>query len=606
LSYLVLARKWRPKQFDDVVGQRAITRTLQNAILSGRIAHAYLFSGQRGVGKTTTARILAKALNCQEGPIPKPCDVCTLCKEINRGSSIDVIEIDGASNNSVDDIRDLREKVHYIPAQARYKVYIIDEVHMLSKPAFNALLKTLEEPPEHIVFILATTEAHKIPITIRSRCQRYDFRRVSPQDIYTYLDKLIEEEGGLKGEKEAALHLIAKAADGSLRDALSLIDQVISFSNEGITLQQVLDLVSLVDYHAIGELLRAVVEGKTKEALICIEKITERGHDLKHYVEQVLHYIRDIIIFKMSENDNPGLDLSEEEIKEISKIAQAASQEDLLRYFDILSRSVEKMRFSSQPRLILEMALIRMAELPKLESLENLIKRLDLYEKVKAESAGPKGTEDNKESKKIKEIPSIFQEPPPSRIKSEAVTFPERDEILKQNPVPEPEPEDNHARLVSGQKTFDWTEIIQEVKKEGMAFGSVLEHLKVTHQEGTSTLELALEEDNPFYLKLIEDKKNKAIMSAAIAKVTGNNLKIKWVLQGNQDFGKKSRTKEEEKDEVSAPGTSLERSLDLINREPMIQKAMDIFSAQIVETYHAEDGTDNQSVGERSLTHEGI
>jgi DNA polymerase-3 subunit gamma/tau len=450
LSYLVLARKWRPKQFDDVVGQRTITQTLQNAILSGRIAHACLFSGQRGVGKTTTARILAKALNCQEGPTPKPCDVCTLCKEINRGSSIDVIEIDGASNNSVDDIRDLREKVHYIPAQARYKVYIIDEVHMLSKPAFNALLKTLEEPPEHVVFILATTEAHKIPITIHSRCQRYDFRRVSPQDIYAYLNKLIEEEGGLKGEKEAALHLIAKTADGSLRDALSLIDQVISFSNEGITLQQVLDLVSLVDYHAIGELMGAVVEGKTKEALICIEKITERGHDLKHYVEQVLHYIRDIIIFKMSEDDAPGLDLSAEEAKEISKLAKAASQEDLLRYFDILSRSVEKMRFSSQPRLILEMALIRMAELPKLESLENLIQRLDLLEKVKAESSSPKDTKD---------IPSIFQEPAPSKSKREEVPLAEKDDIHKQDSASEPE--DDHTGFVSGQNAFDWGVIVQ-------------------------------------------------------------------------------------------------------------------------------------------------
>jgi DNA polymerase-3 subunit gamma/tau len=564
LSYLVLARKWRPRQFNDVVGQKAITQTLKNAILSGRTAHAYLFSGQRGVGKTTTARILAKALNCQEGPTPKPCDVCTLCEEINKGSSIDVIEIDGASNNSVDDIRDLREKVHYIPAKGHYKVYIIDEVHMLSKPAFNALLKTLEEPPEHVVFILATTEAHKIPITILSRCQRYDFRRISSHDIYAYLNTLIEEEGGLKGEKEAALHLIAKIADGSLRDALSLIDQVMSYSGEGTTLQQILDLVSLVDYHIIGEMMIAVAEGKAREALICVEKVVDRGHDLKHFVEQILHYIRDTMILKMNEGDGTGLDLNFDEKKEMATIARLVSQEDLLRYFDILARAIERMRLSSQPRLILEMALIRLAELPKLESLTHLIQRLDLLEEVKVEG-------------KEASLPEMIEAPHQNSLLGSdyAQKGPVQEKKLQNRP-----PEQN---------IFNWPDVVQQVKGKSITFGSVLEHLKIKHVEESNILELSLQEDNPFYWKMIEDQKNQAILHDALAHVTGNRIGVKWTLQNSHDFDVEKPTEKVENNSSPSSNAGLERSLDIVNREPIIQKAMEIFSAQIIKTHLAEN-----------------
>lgn len=591
MSYLVLARKWRPKQFDEVVGQKTITQTLKNSIISGRIAHAYLFSGQRGIGKTTTARILAKALNCEEGPTPKPCDNCSLCNEINRGSSIDVIEIDGASNNSVDDIRDLREKVHYIPARGRYKVYIIDEVHMLSKPAFNALLKTLEEPPEHVVFILATTEAHKIPITILSRCQRYDFRRIAPQEMFAYLEKLVEAEGGLKGEKEAILRLIAKTADGSLRDALSLIDQLISIDDDGATLQQVLDLVSLVDYHIIGEMMMAVAEGKTRESLMAIEKVIDRGHDLKHFVEQTLRYIRDAIIFKIAEGDLSMPEVDGEEAKEIAKLVESVSQQDLLRYFEILAKTIEKMRFSSQPRLILEMALIRLAEIPKLASLENLIQRLEILGKTGPESKG--------------KLPGSGWAPSPMISGNEGIPKPQKPDPPIQDVTPEAlhdAKEDTPATppIPSEQleqNGLDWTGVINQVKAESMVFGSVLEHLKVEHQEESNIFELALQEENPFYWKLIEDKTNQSLLHKTLEKMRCNHIQIKWVNRKKQGTGKAKKNMDAKKNKGSSSGSTVERSLDLLNKEPIIQRAMDIFSAQIVETRIAEADKNKQSEG---------
>jgi len=587
LSYLVLARKWRPKQFDDVVGQKAITQTLKNAILSGRIAHAYLFSGQRGVGKTTTARVLAKALNCEKGPTPQPCDACHLCEEINRGNSLDVIEIDGASNNSVDDIRDLREKVHYIPAKGRYKVYIIDEVHMLSKPAFNALLKTLEEPPAHVVFILATTEAHKIPITIISRCQRYDFRRISCEDIRAYLDKLLAQEGGLQGEKDAALRLIAKTADGSLRDALSLIDQVISLGSSEITLQQVLDLVSLVDYHTIGEMMAAAAAGNAREALTRIEQVIERGHDVKHFVEQILGYLRDTIILKIGKEDEKALNMHPEEAGEMASLAGSLSLDDLLRHFDLLAGAVERMKWSSQPRIILEMAVIRMAELPRLQPVEELIHRLDLLETAQGMSEVP--------GHACTTFEPDDPGPSPPVPEQEAAAHPSAPEMLTAGttPVSAPAPP-------SVQHTGDglnWEGVVQHVKGASMMFGSVLEHLQCTHDKDANALELSLKEENPFYARLIDDNKNQAILREALAKAGHGTMDVRWASRQSRVLDVEQPKAEDAPETPPSPKPPVQRSLDLINREPIIQRAMDIFSAQIISTRLAEDGADEEKNG---------
>ncbi len=680
MSYLVLARKWRPKQFDEVVGQKPITQTLKNSILSTRIAHAYLFSGPRGVGKTTTARILAKALNCQKGPTPQPCDVCVLCEEINKGSSLDVIEIDGASNNSVDDIRDLREKVHYLPAKGRYKVYIIDEVHMLSTQAFNALLKTLEEPPEHIVFILATTEAHKIPLTILSRCQRYDFRRISTQDIRKHLDKLLSQESNIKGEKETALRLIARRADGSLRDALSLMDQIISLSDGQIVIQQILDLMSLVPRHSIEELLLAIVNGKPKEAVICIEKIADRGHNLKHFIEQMLQYVRDVIIFKLTGNSaEHSLDLSSEEADEMAGTASMTTIEDLLRYFDFLTKAVERMKLSSQSRLILETTLIKMAELPRLQSLKDIIQRLHHLEETRTMPIPSHSlsiiTNETNESAQAPELIPTSQHPQVMKkieTKDKILQFSSKTQksqngtqenntlqngIQKNDIQPEPfiQAKPDEKRYVTGIKKepaahgtvpgvssfsdsqdtneknlsgldginkldtaytenanpggFDWSAIIQHVKGKSMAFGSVLEHLQVNYKEGSTILELALNNENPFYLQLLEDKKNKALLHAALSKVSGKEMKITWTSANKKDTNnqkdeiKPKEAQKENNKKENNKGINLDNQLDLIKREPIIELAMEIFSAEIVKTHYIKEANLNIDI-ENSLNDE--
>lgn len=299
MSYLVLARKYRPQTFDEVVKQDHITRTLKNAISAGRVAHAILFSGPRGTGKTTVGRILAKAMNCKDGPVPVPCNQCSSCKEITAGYAADVFEIDGASNNSVDQIRELRGNVKYMPAHSLYKIYIIDEVHMLSIAAFNALLKTLEEPPSHVMFIFATTEPRKIPITILSRCQRHDFRRIDVESISEHMEKICKKEGVEIDPK--SLGLIARDANGSMRDGLSLLDQVISCTQGTISHDYVLDILGVVDREIIFKISGAVFRGDIAEILDILDEVYSAGHDMKKLYADLIEHFRNLLIVKMGE-----------------------------------------------------------------------------------------------------------------------------------------------------------------------------------------------------------------------------------------------------------------------------------------------------------------
>jgi DNA polymerase III subunit gamma/tau len=379
MEYLVLARKWRPQVFEDVIAQDHVVRTLKNAIRFGRVAHAFIFSGPRGVGKTSVARILAKALNCAEGPAEIPCNQCPNCREVTDGISMDVHEIDGASNRGIDEIRELRESVKFSPSSSRYKIYIIDEVHMLTKEAFNALLKTLEEPPSHVIFIFATTETHKVPATILSRCQRFEFRRIPLKQLVNSLKDIARPEG-IK-ISDTALGWIAQGAEGSLRDTLSIFDQVISFAGTDIQDKDVEVLLGVGDKLFLPQISRAVFDRNAAACLKIIEECFYTGLDMKVFYGMILNHFRNLLLVKITGGDGNLIDLPDHEIEELKKQAEPVSRETLQRLFDILMTEDEAMRKSLNPRFNLEFILTRMAYLEPLIPIDELLTKLEHIEK---------------------------------------------------------------------------------------------------------------------------------------------------------------------------------------------------------------------------------
>ena len=379
MSYTALYRKFRPDNFDDVKGQDHIVTTLTNQIKHNRIGHAYLFCGTRGTGKTTVAKILAKAVNCQHPVNGSPCGECEMCKAIQAGTSMNVIEIDAASNNGVDNIREIREEVAYRPTEGNYKVYIIDEVHMLSTGAFNALLKTLEEPPSYVIFILATTEAHKIPITILSRCQRYDFHRISIDTIAARLDELLRIEGVEAEEK--AVRYVAKAGDGSMRDALSLLDQCIAFYlGQTLTYDKVLEVLGAVDTEVFSKLLRKVLQGNVTGAIRTLEDLIIGGRELGQFVGDFTWYMRNLLLVKTSENPEDAIDVSSENLKLLQEESEMVDVETLMRYIRIFSELSSQIRYSTQKRVLVEIALIKLCRPAMETNLDSVLDRLRVLE----------------------------------------------------------------------------------------------------------------------------------------------------------------------------------------------------------------------------------
>ena len=387
MSYTALYRKWRPAAFTDVKGQDHIVQTLKNQIEAERIGHAYLFCGTRGTGKTSIAKIFARAVNCEHSVDGSPCNVCELCQGIAQGSSMNVVEIDAASNNGVENIREIRDQVQYPPTEGKYRVYIIDEVHMLSTGAFNALLKTLEEPPSYVIFILATTEVNKIPITVLSRCQRYDFKRISAETLCARLKELTEAEG-IEAE-ERALAYVAKAADGSMRDALSLLDQCVAFHyGDCLTYDNVLEVLGAVDSSVFSGLLRAILAKDTAFCIGRLEEMVIQGRELGQFVTDFIWYLRNLLVLKTAGDAENMLEMSEDNLRQLREDAEMIDEDTLMRFIRVFSDLSSQLRYASQKRVLIEMALIRLTK-PQMEhNLDSILQRIgELEERMEEGNA---------------------------------------------------------------------------------------------------------------------------------------------------------------------------------------------------------------------------
>ncbi len=476
MFYLVLARKWRPQTFEEVVGQEVVVRTLKNALLKGRIAHAYLFSGPRGVGKTSTARILAKALNCAEGPTPYPCNKCQSCNEITSGTSLDVVEIDGASHTGVDNIRELKEAVSYKPMRSRYKVYIIDEVHMLSQSAFNALLKTLEEPPPHVVFVFATTEPQKVPLTVLSRCQRFEFRRIPPELIFKHLKKITEAEGIVADEK--ALKLLAEKADGSLRDAQSLLDQVAAYAGgEKIIEEMVKEVLGIPERWTLEKLAQSLAQGDLKEGFKIIEELYERGIPYDEFLLEFMKYLRDLLL-----EGNRGFDPFQ-----------------LRFWLQLCLRAESQMRKGDLDRLILEVTLMEMAYWRDLVSVKELLERFERKEKI--EIPEEKVQEEKTEEKVIEE--KVVEERPLVK-----------EEINLEGSYP--------LKL-----DFDWETFQKEVSAESPIIGAFLAQTKyLGHEDGR--LKIGVPSD--FLLERLLEREVKERILKVLRSLWGGKGEVQFIL----------------------------------------------------------------------------
>ncbi|MBW2377397.1 MAG: DNA polymerase III subunit gamma/tau, partial [Deltaproteobacteria bacterium] len=471
MAYTVLARKYRPQSFEDLVGQEHVARTLGNAINSDRVAHAFLFTGVRGVGKTTTARLLAKALNCENGPTPTPCNECGPCREITAGIDVDVQEIDGASNNSVEDVRRLQESLPYRPQRDRYKIVIVDEVHMLSAGAFNAFLKTLEEPPDHVKFIFATTESHKVPVTIRSRCQQYDFRLIPHRLIGERVRAILDAEG-LSADEEA-ISVVAREAAGSMRDALTLLDQLVAVSDDRITADTVAASLGIAAREALYDVARAVLEGDGAAVVAAIDGLADKSVDMQHFARQLLHLVRDLVVLKLGAGD-PA-----EWVPEEREAAEALIGDidilELQRAFRATSRVMDEMAHSPNPKLMLEMGLVRVATRPPLQSVSELLSRLEALQGTPGATGGssapPRPRRPN-------------PKPAPRRAKPEAKPEPEPKTQEPDQPIMPATKHSGGFHTSTGEVLTpirraalqEWEELVGTLEQQQPALAAVLEH----------------------------------------------------------------------------------------------------------------------------------
>ncbi len=557
MSYLVLARKWRPQTFADLVGQEHVSQTLANAIATGRVHHAFLFTGARGVGKTSAARIFAKALNCEAGLSPTPCNVCPSCVGITAGQSLDVFEIDGASNTGVDDVRELRENIRYLPSRARFKIFIIDEVHMLSINAFNALLKTLEEPPEHAKFIFATTEPHKIPVTILSRCQRFDFRKIALPRVVGRLQEIVDAEG--IRISVPALTLVAKRGDGSMRDSLSTLDQVIAFCGEEVGDEDVQGLLGMVDRRLLLETAQGVLGRQAGRALEAVRRVDDLGHSFRQFGQELVDLFRSLVLCAVLPDPSELLQATAEELRELQTLAEGCGLEELQRALAVLIKTEVELAGSSFPRLTLEMALVRLATLPPARDVAAMVRKLEELERRLAATGGA--------------LPAVSSPRPRT---AEPSTPP---------PV-EPAPKKPEAPVAAPTGSRGWPGLVEFVRqKRRPVIASLLEHGSLLALE-LPQLEIGFAPAS-FHLEQLRDADNHAALCAMATEYFGQPVTLKVTAVAA--------------DKAAAPPSLLaERQAQQSDRQrrlkedalahPMVQAVKAVFGGEVVDVKPIDKG----------------
>jgi DNA polymerase-3 subunit gamma/tau len=540
MSHVSFYRKWRPKSFEEIIGQDRVTRTLQNAIRANRVVHAYLFAGHRGTGKTTTARILAKALNCAQGPTPTPDNTCANCEAITAGYSVDVIEIDAASNRGIEEIRELRDRIRLVPTEGRYKVYIIDEAHMLTTEAANALLKTLEEPPEHAVLILVTTEPHRLPQTILSRCQRFDFRRVSQKELIARLRHIASTEGFEIEDK--ALTIIAGSADGSVRDAESVLDQLAAYADGPITARDVLMVLGILEEEVALKFADSIIDRDVIACLSLVNHVLEEGKDPRQIIRTILDHFRDLMVAKTSDSPKDLLDSTETRLQMLQTQATRAPVEDILRTLNTLVATEAEARWSPQPRLLLEIALIRLCRPEMDPTLEGLRTRLQaLEQRLGGESPSPKPAGSERTA-----APASVE---PSRTSR----APARDELKAQ--------EAQSATIVIGDVRRAWARVLEEVKRTKMFCHALLIEGTPVELNG-STLVVSLRTGFNFHVENLHKPENRDVVEGALQRVFNHRLRLECTIHS-----------EEMRPEAQHP----------LVEDPMVSAAVQLFGAQVVE-----------------------
>jgi len=562
MSYLVLARKWRPQSFADLVGQDHVSQTLANAIRSDRVHHAFLFTGARGVGKTSAARIFAKALNCETGLTATPCNQCPSCDEIAAGQGVDVFEIDGASNTGVDDIRELRENIRYLPSRSRFKIFIIDEVHMLSINAFNALLKTLEEPPAHAKFIFATTEPHKIPITILSRCQRFDFRKIALPVVVERLREIVAAEKVAISDQ--ALTLIARRGEGSMRDALSTLDQVIAFCGEQVEDADVQGLLGMVDRRLLLDIVDGIARRNSRQLLDTVRKVDHLGHSFRQFCQELVEVYRALIFCRLLDNPEEMLDVTAEEIAELSRLTENVELDDLQLVMSALVKTESELAVSSLPMLTLEMALVRLAQFPPAQNIADLLGKLETLEK------------------KLGGV-QLSRPAPPSEARSRPEPVPSAPHPEQHTSVPVPEeappPKKPEAPAVPPLSDKGWPGLVDFVRaRRRPAIASMLEHASLLLLDPPS-LEIGLPRRS-FALGQMEDRDNQEAVTALASEYFGQPIKLK-VKAIDPSEGQPPPSIQQDRREQESDRKKRLRE-DALNHE-VIKSAQQIFGGNIKE-----------------------